>query len=315
MPGIVTHHMFGVDVYGSCSQLIGETQDVLDAFLLGNLGPDPFFYLAATPLTRKYRRIGQVMHRQRTQQLLFAIHERFIAGEPGCDNPACKAYAMGFLCHYLLDSTVHPLVYAQQHAICRTGLEGLTGEWPHRVVHATIETSLDEYVLTTRLGATAATLPPHKTMLRCSTPVLVSLSHAFSPALKDTYDLRVPLTAYTSAVSLNRLAQQALDSKSAGLRQRFDYLAGLGMASSYVLALSHRGSLNPRTPFTNDDHVPWEVPFAESTVINLSFNELFSQALQRAKEVLPLYAQAGFDLDACTAFTANVNFLGRPVEH
>lgn len=314
MPGIVTHHMFGVDVYGSCSQLIGETQTALDAFLLGNLGPDPFFYLTASPLTRKYRRIGQAMHRRRTQQLLFAVHEHFIAGKPGCNDPACKAYAMGFLCHYLLDSTVHPLVYAQQHAICNSQIEGLTGEWSHRVVHATIETALDEYVLTTRLGATAATLPPHKTMLRCPASALASLSHAFSPALKDAYGLNVPDTTFASAVSLNRLAQQALDSKSAGLRQRFDYLARIGMASSYVQALSHRDELRPRTPFTNDDHIPWEVPFAESTVMNLSFDELFSQALNRALEVAPLYAQADFGLDACSALVANVNFLGRPVE-
>lgn len=314
MPGIVTHHMFGVDVYGSCPQLIGETQSALDAFLLGNLGPDPFFYLTASSLLRKYRRIGQILHKQNTPQLLFSIHEHFIADESMRESAAHKAYALGFLCHYLLDSTVHPLVYAQQHAVCNTHLEGLAGEWSHRVVHATIETSLDEYVLTTRLGATAATLPPHKTMLRCPAPVLLSLSRSFSPVLKDTYGLRVPETAFTSAVSLNRLAQQVLDSKSAGVRQHFDYLAGLGMASSYVQALSHRGKLSPRTPFTNDDHIPWKVPFAKDTVINLSFDELFAQALKRAQEVLPLYAQADFDLDACTALAANVNFLGRPVK-
>ena len=314
MPGIVTHHMFGVDVYGSCPQFIGETQSALDAFLLGNLGPDPFFYLTASALTRKYRRIGQILHKQKTPQLLFAVHEHFIADRSSPESDSRRAYALGFVCHYLLDSTVHPLVYAQQHAVCNTHLEGLTGEWSHRVVHATIETSLDEYVLTTRLGATAATLPPHKTMLRCPAPVLSSLSRAFSPALKDVYGLRVPETAFVSAVSLNRLAQQVLDSKSAGLRQRFDYLAGLGMASSYVQALSHRGKLNPRTPFTNDDHIPWDVPFAEGTVINFSFDELFSQALHRAQEVLPLYARDDFNLDACTALAANINFLGRPVE-
>lgn len=314
MPGIVTHHVFGTDVYESCAQVIGDTPDALDAFLLGNLGPDPFFYLATTPPTRKYRRLGQTMHKQRTPELLFAMHERFIADDQPLEAAVRKAYALGFLCHYLLDSTVHPLVYAQQHAICETPIEGLTGGWPHRVVHATIETSIDEYVLTSRLGATAATLPPHKTMLRCSVVALASLSRAYSLALNDVYGLRYSDTVFVSAVGLNRVAQQALDSKSAGLRQRFDYLGGIGMASAYIQALSHRGEPRPSTPFTNDDHIAWDVPLSEGEVINASFDELFAAALSRAREAVPAFADPGFGLGGCKALVGNANFLGRAVE-
>ena len=306
--------MFGTDVYQSCSEFIGDTSATLDAFLLGNLGPDPFFYLRATPMTRKNRHLGQTMHKARTPELLFVLHEHFIAAQPERESAACKAYALGFLCHYLLDSTVHPLVYAQQYAICNTKVEGLTQGWSHRVVHATIETALDEYVLTAKLGATTAMLPPHKTMLRCPLPSLISISHAFSPALEDAYDLKVPDTTFMSAVSLNRLAQQALDSKGAGLRQHFDYLAGMGMTSAYVLALSHRAEPLPQTPFANDDHTTWEIPLSNGKTISASFDELRAQALGRAQELLPAFAEPDFSLEACEKLVDNVNFLGRAVE-
>ena len=348
MPGIVTHHVFGIDAYRNLSEIIGDSSSALEAFLLGNLGPDPFFYLMATPATRKFRRIGQTMHKQKTAELLSSLHRHLIEGgehhkdslfasnrtndgdshiandrtddetSPLVANTrpseARKAYALGFLCHYLLDSTVHPLVYAQQHAICDSKIEGLTAEWSHRVVHATIETALDEYILTTRLGATAATLPPHRTMLRCPVPALMEVSSAYAKVLGETYGLRVPETIFFTAVNLNKLAQQALDSKSKGLRQRFDYLAKLGMASAYVQALSHRNGPRPHTLFTNDDHIAWEVPFSDGETISKSFDELFSSALERAIEVLPAYADPAFDQKACEVLVNNVNFLGRTVE-
>ena len=314
MPGIITHHLFGIDAYQSCTELVGNTSATLDAFLLGNLGPDPFFYLMASPMTNRFRRLGQTMHKKRTPELLFAMHEHFITDPPKLESAACKAYALGFLCHYLLDSTVHPLVYAQQHAICDAKVEGLTQGWSHRVVHATIETALDEYVLTAKLGATTAALPPHKTMLRCPAPALVGLSHAYSLAINDTFDLNVPEATFVSAVSLNRLAQQTLDSKSIGVRRHFDYLAGMGMASAYVLALSHRDKPLPQTPFANDDHTTWEIPFSDGKTISASFDELRIQALDRAQELLPEYAKPSFSLEACEELVGNVNFLGRAVE-
>ena len=336
MPGIVTHHVFGIDAYRNLSGIIGDSSSALEAFLLGNLGPDPFFYLMATPATRKFRRIGQTMHKQKTAELLASLHKHLIKGgehhndsltatastneEGGSPiantrpSEARKAYALGFLCHYLFDSTVHPLVYAQQNAICDSKIEGLTAEWSHRVVHATIETALDEYILTTRLGATAATLPPHRTMLRCPVPALMEVSSAYAKVLGETYDLRVPETIFFTAVNLNKLAQQALDSKSKGLRQRFDYLAKLGMASAYVQALSHRNGPRPHTLFTNDDHIAWEIPFSDGETINKSFDELFSSALNRAIEVLPAYVDPAFGQKACEALVNNVNFLGRTVE-
>ncbi len=319
MPGIVTHHVFGTDVYRELAPLIGESSDALDAFLLGNLGPDPFFFIAASPMLQKFKRLGQMMHRKNTPELLFALHGSLVApsseeGGEGDEGDPCKAYALGFVCHYLLDSTIHPLVYAQQHAICNVGIEGLSGVWAHRVVHATIETTLDEYLLTTRLGATAATLAPHKTMLKCPQQELVRISCAFSEALCKAYELDVPNSIFVSAVDLNRLGQRTLDSKSAGLRSRFDYLAGPGMASKYVEALSLRAQLRPEAPYTNDDHAAWEVPFSQGAVIDESFCELYGQALQAALIVLPAFARKGFSLDACQALVAGVNFLGRAVE-
>lgn len=311
MPGIATHHVFGVDACRVVEQARRATSSERDAFLLGNQGPDPLFYLAAIPLTLPLRRIGKTMHRQDTAGLLRAMHERLVAN---AEDASLAAYALGFACHYLLDSTVHPLVYAQEHAICRAGIEGLKGVWPHHVAHATIETSIDEYMLTSRLGTTAAAMPPHKTMLACPAETLFAISRAMADVINRVYGADCPAWAFAAAVRLYRASQQALDSKSSGLRRRFDPLPKNGAVPAYVLSLSHRPKPLSHTPFANDDHVAWPHAFAKGQVVSASFDELYAEALAKAQEVLPAFARENVAGGFIEDFAGGVNFLGQSLD-
>ena len=54
MPAILTHDFFGQDVYAAHSHVIGKSIDEKDAFLLGNQGPDPLFYLVLSPSMKQF---------------------------------------------------------------------------------------------------------------------------------------------------------------------------------------------------------------------------------------------------------------------
>ena len=323
MPGIATHYLFGTEAYSVLDRIVGGKSDDLAAFLLGNQGPDPLFYLAATPSEQSLRRIGQTMHRRRTVALLRAVHERLVAN---AENTAVAAYALGFLCHYILDSTVHPLVYAQEHAICDSKgatplleawasrgmpLQERHSVWSHRIVHATIETSIDEYVLTTKRGATAATMPPHKTMLRCPAETLLSISQALADVVSGVYEVECPPTAFATALGVYRTSQRALDSKSSGLRRRLDYLPKSGAVMAYVRALSHRPDSLPHTPFTNDDHIAWPHAFEEGEVVRESFDELYASSMEEAENALPVFAGHDVEDGFLEDLVGGVNFLGQ----
>ena len=314
MPGIATHHVFGREAYPGIAGCVAESETSRQAFLLGNLGPDPFFYLAVAPAWQRFRRIGSRMHAENTSELLDAVHTHLVAAPDATD--AMRAYALGFCCHYLLDSTVHPLVYAQQYAICAFGVEGVgfEGPWLHRSVHATIETEIDEYVLTTHLATNPVAYRPHLQMLRCSDAALAEISCGMARALSQAFGLRVPQGIFASAVELNRIGQRLLDSKSGGLRARFDFFPPVGYAVSYARALSPAGAACTFTQLANDDHFPWSHPYIAGAVIDASFDELYAQTLQWAAAVLPAYGAADFGLDACRALTRGINFLGREIE-
>ena len=358
MPGIVAHHVFGLDAYRDLTPIIGESETERQAFLLGNLGPDPLFYLEATPAPQEVRSIARTMHNAKTNDLLRAMHDHFIVVEgrrgsqdepaPNSSNSdskdnengeqqgvpssslndkvsqdghpvsydelvaARKAYALGFLCHYLLDSMVHPLVYAQQHAICKQLVSGLSETWANRVVHATIETTIDEHLLTIRFGSTAQKTPPHKFALECPARPLLEISRAYRGAIMQAYGVNLVENAFVTAVAFNRVGQMSLDSRSAGLRRHFDYLSHVGKLSPYLRALSFDARSLPATAFTNNDHVPWKHPFSEGEVVSSSFSDLYNQALFSAFEVLPVYAMEHFGQTFCDELTRGINFLGKP---
>ncbi len=63
MPAILTHDFFGKDAFEIAAGKLGfATLEEQEAFLLGNQGPDPLFFLQADPLLHRswpaHRRLG-----------------------------------------------------------------------------------------------------------------------------------------------------------------------------------------------------------------------------------------------------------------
>lgn len=314
MPAIVAHHLFGTELYAELAPTIGEGEAARNAFLLGNIGPDPYFCLRVLPHAVPYRELGATMHAKRPAKLLAAVHEHLIAADVGSQNPAARAFALGFLCHYLLDSTVHPLVYAQQHALCDAGVEGLTRERGGPETHALIETEYDEYLLTTHLGVTVSEFVPHEETLRCALPDLVSISAKLALVARDAYGLPVTPTAYASSVQINRAAQVVLDSKRDGLRARIDYARLTNRRYLHVLMMTHANAPRHDTPFANNDHFPWPHPFEQGSVMDASFDELYRTAYATALKALPRYARDDFAEADCETLARGLNFRGQRAE-
>ena len=67
MPAILTHDFFGKDAFDIAAGKLGfSTMEEREAFLLGNQGPDPLFYLAADPLLHRYAKYASIMHKEKT---------------------------------------------------------------------------------------------------------------------------------------------------------------------------------------------------------------------------------------------------------
>lgn len=307
MPAIITHYFFGQDAYRLFGSQVGDSDDERDAFLLGNQGPDPLFFTVLAPSIAKYHALGVTMHHEKPNELLAAL-KRSLDTLPEEDRAIGRAYASGFLCHYLLDSTVHPFVYSQQFAYCSAGEPDLEDRDSHEV-HATIESELDEVLLYRRTGMTIKDFSPEKEALRASGRVLHAVSRMYLFMALSAYQQVIPPRLFARAVSCYRLGLRALRSPRgikrtilAGVEQRF-------RAHSFYGSMSHRAVELEESAFENRGHALWKDPFTDAQRSE-SFEDLFEHALSEVQQHLGAFSQASFDEISARNIANELNFLG-----
>ncbi len=311
MPAIITHDFFGRDVHEASPTLIGTTPAQRHAFLLGNQGPDPLFFLVLSPRMKPFYGLGSAMHRIDPALLLVALKEGIGTLET-VERGIGRAYLAGFYCHYLLDRQMHPLVYSQQYALCDAGIEGLTRK-EGSDVHAEIERDFDEMVLFTKTGQTVRTFKPHRRILQTSERELRAIGKMYAFASAKMFGLFPPLNMFASAVKDYRLAMTAFYSpgqrraNAASLVER----TIMRRSVSFFKAMSHRDRRSIESDFDNREHASWANPFTHETSTQ-SFWEIFNDAQEQVKHDLPIVLSPTFDEAAALMLTRGRNFNGAP---
>ncbi len=310
MPAVLTHDFFGRSVCEDVSDLLSfKRLAEKDAFLLGNQGPDPLFYLVIDPLMGKWKPLGNVMHDARPARLMLAMREAADRLE-GREAQIARAYVAGFSCHWLLDSTVHPFVYFWQYGLTQAGVEGLDKSASQKV-HAEIERDFDEAVLYSRTGMTVAQYRPYEECLKASPEVLSAIDKLYFYVSLWTYGRAIDPRTFSTAVHEFRLVQRAFYSAGPKKRQLVGGIERLATGSSYSLyaAMSHRARKEATSDFDNREHKPWENPFTHE-VATTSFEDLFSAAQLRVLPTIDALLNCEFDKAAAIELTKNINFEG-----
>ena len=310
MPALITHDLFGRDIIDAHAAVIGHTQDDLDAFLLGNQGPDPLFYLTVLPAFKEYRHLGNTMHGQKTPLLLKAFADAVDALDEQ-DKSIGRSYAHGFLCHYALDSTMHPFVYAQQYAFCDAGVDGLSRKDGNEV-HALIESDLDEMVLYVKTGETVATFQPWIRILRASNRTLDIVSRMYVAVVRRVYHKEAPKNLFVRAVRSFRRMQHALYSPYNGKSNVLGKIERLVRPHSFYAAMSHRALEHTTSSFDNHAHRLWKNPFTDASSTD-GFWDLYAKAQEHAAELIQAFDADGFNEAEAARITHGVNFSGKPL--
>lgn len=326
MPAVITHDTFGREVYDSLYMMVGESRDEFQAFLLGNQGPDALFFGVLDPRTVKVVSVGTQMHNEQPVELIAAFRDAVDAVSPDFAMPTggsspqdptasardiARAYALGFLCHYLLDNEVHPFIYAQQWALCDAGVPGLDRSCAHEV-HATIESELDELVLSTKSNRTISQFDPsHKTLV-ATDHVLNVVSALYERVVSQVYGKRLPAGSFRICTKAYRVALRALWSPSGAKREVLTSVERLFRNHSYLRAMSHQDRKLYESDFDNSEHAEWMHPDM-SAVRTESFWDLYDAALRRAYIDVAEYAEVADPREFATRITGARNFNGVPV--
>ncbi len=307
MPALITHDMFGRDIHEKIAGAIGNGREEVLAFLLGNQGPDPLFYAIASPRLRGLAVLGHRMHAENPHELIAAFRQaasllsvtEVITG---------RAYVLGFLCHYALDSTLHPLVYAQLYALCDAGIEGLSRKNAGEV-HAVIESEFDELVLSVKRHTTIAAFHPAKQILLATPRIERIVSHLYANAARLAYGVKIPIDGYAQALHLYRRALKLLYSPRNIKRSVVGAVEERFRPYSFYRAMSMRNIDLKESDFDNHDHLPWENPFTHE-ITTASFWDLYEKAQKLAIEGIELIDVPRFEKESLISLTGSRNFSG-----
>lgn len=312
MPAIITHDQFGQEALSLPEVPVTTTRQERDAFLLGCQGPDPFFYLLICPgLSDDKRDIGNRMHAETPTRLLAAM-SRSVERASASSRRVASAYAGGFLCHYLLDRSAHPFVYAQQYAYCDAGIEGLTRE-DGNVVHSVIETELDELMLYTRTGQTIATYAPNREILRLDDDALAIVSRQMAGVVKEVYGEYIAPSLFATAVRCFRIVQTLCYSPTGAKREVLGKIEQAVRPYSYVMSMSHRPVVMTESIFDNHAHLSWTDPFS-GEARDESFQDLYDLAMVDASAYLAPFMAGKVGFAEARAITHGLDFSGKRAE-
>ncbi len=155
MADFLTHDMLGTEVIRSAPPRIRERlEEYPEAFRWGCQGPDPLFFRRLWEGGGPYHPLANRMHTQDTAGLFTAMAQ-YVTGLKGWAREVCSAYLDGFLCHYSLDSEIHPYVYYLQ----RQG-EARNPGVSDGTIHCQIETDIDIALYAVRGGRDISDFAP-----------------------------------------------------------------------------------------------------------------------------------------------------------
>ena len=281
MADFVSHHLFGgqaLAVFPAPVQRLAKKHPA--CFLWGCQGPDPLFYRKIW-LGSPLHKLGNRMHSEKTAEL-FAALAHAVHDLTGETQERAAAYFYGFLCHYALDSEIHPYVYCRQTQICETD-----ARLSPSAVHSQIESDIDYLIYDRARHAPVTGFDPRAdyTLSGVDAAVLSVTLHA---ALRSVYGVAVPTHELRRAFEEMLAWECFLYARRPllyGGAQRIERLAGRG-----ALLTGHMKLERPDWDALNLEHAPWRDLWKPDDTRVESVPELFGLARIRAASLAGQYA-------------------------
>lgn len=276
MPAATTHVEFAKEILRKYPQYAEKIHN-RQMFYLGSQGPDMLFFSHASVFPGSLHKYGNQMHGTKVYEVLSFFEE--YAGK----DPDLYSYIQGYLCHYALDSTAHPLIFAVTDAcVKRDG--GITG-----VTHVGLEAEIDVWILSQR-----GRLPRDYDVfdyLKVQPKDKEKLAKMYHEMFLHVYDLEIKISTIAQSIDEVYTWTKFLYPKKAtyNLVYGFECVAGGTHGLTAMM-------LYEKTPgeIINTDHHSYTIPWAPYEQISSSFGELYEEAKGVADHLLTVHQESDF---------------------
>lgn len=283
MPATVVHAYFAQDLNDILPKEIKNKLDVDRLKTFGQSIDSLMFYNLFSILPgKKIRDFQKYFHTNKTQEFFINLIN-YIKENDYTEDIDVNSFLVGAICHYVLDSTVHPYIYY------KTGYFNKNDKstYKYNNVHTFMETFLDNDMIKRR-----ESINPYKFNISKfsfdTSKFSNELNDTIKYTFKETFDVDNMDKIYYKSLKQMRNSIFIFRQDRYGIKKFFYKLADT-FTSKRVFrfeAISYHYPLNDRHNFLNENHKLWRNPCDYSLTSEESFLDLYLRALKLAKVMI-----------------------------
>ena len=283
MPATVTHAYFSNDVYDILPNQIKERISLSRIKMFGQ-GTDPlmFYHLFSVKPGKKIRLMQRVCHRQHTRDFFCQFIEDIKKSHLEEDSDVCS-FLCGFICHYVLDSTIHPFV------IYKTGNFDKHNKvtYKYNNLHLFMETYLDNHLIRKREHQNPYSFSIVKYSFDLA-PFSSGLNQVIHSSFDKVYHVSNMDSIYYQALKDMKFSLRVFRQDRFGIKKFFYKLADTFTPRRCFRfeAISYHYTMHPAYDFLNFKHRLWRNPTTYSITSHDSFYDLYIKSLKLAKKII-----------------------------
>ena len=287
MASSVTHDYFSVDVYDKLSNSIKEKiSPSINDYKCFAQGPDPYFFYDFH-LSKKSIEIFKIdaamQHSLVNKHFISLIN--YINEKNYYSNSQVMAYLYGQICHFVLDSTVHPFI------IYNTGIydEHNKATYKYNGLHEEMEYYIDIYLIWKRERIIPRKYKVYKKILNISR-FNIELIDLIDNVSKSIYNFDNVSKIYYKAIKDMKKFYFVFNYDKHGIKKIVYKFMDFICRNKLVRKeeLSFYVDPNSKLYYLNNDRKIWNHPCDNNEKYNLSFFDLYDKALNKATSLIEI---------------------------
>lgn len=283
MPATVTHAYFAKDVFDILPSNIKNTIDYSRIKMFGQSMDSLMFYnIASVAPGKKIREFAGVFHRSKTQEYFVNLINYIKDNELYTDMDVCS-YLAGMICHYVLDSNVHPFV------IYKTGKfdKNNKNTYKYNNVHEFMEIFIDNDMIKRRENINPYTFRLDKFCfnLREFSPWLNAV---IDDSFKRTFGIKNMSKIYYKATKQMRNILYLFRRDVKGYKKFFYKIIDTFTTKKMFRfeCISYHYPLEDKHNYLNSNHSLWRNPTSYNMTSTESFKDLYVKSIKIAKVII-----------------------------
>lgn len=285
MPSSVTHSYFCEDVLNKCNKTVkNKLHNHENFFKVFGQGPDPYFFYEfhLTKRSKEIYKINKAMQHTKINKHFIKLIN-YINDDKYYDNSQVMAYLYGQICHYTLDTTLHPYI------IYSTGIYDKDNpeSYKYNGLHEEMEYYIDCYLINKRENIHPKKYKVYKNIFNIS-EFSDELNMCINNVINDVYGFENASTIYYKSIMDMKRFYHVFNYDRYGIKKLvysvMDFVCGNKCVKKREL--SFNVDPNSKLFYLNNKKKTWYNSCDINEKYNYSFDQLYKIAIDKAVNII-----------------------------